>query len=80
MKNGDIFLAGAVDKKTSINDLAADLGAALRTEYPEKADPRQNAVFIRADADVKYEQFMDVLNKLEDTGFLKIGLVNEDIS
>ncbi len=78
-KDGNIYLAGATDKQTSLDNLAADLAVALKAEYPEKADPRDNAVFIRADADVKYEQFMDVLNKLQDTGYFKIGLVTEDI-
>jgi len=36
-------------------------------------------VFVQADAEVSYEQFMAVLNVLQSNGYLKIGLVNEDI-
>jgi biopolymer transport protein ExbD len=80
LKDGTIALAGAVDKTTTIEDLPNDLNAALLKEFPEKPDPRDNPVFIRAEADVKYEKFMDVLNKLEDVGYLKVGLVTEDIT
>jgi biopolymer transport protein ExbD len=67
------------DKITSIEGLPADLRDAFRAAHPEVADPRDNAVPISAEPEVRYEQFMDVLNRLEDTGFLKIALVTEDI-
>jgi biopolymer transport protein ExbD len=76
LENGTILI---VDKPTTLEGLPGDLGATLRSNAPEVADPRDNSVFIKADADVKYETFMEVLNKLEDTGFVKIGLINEDI-
>ncbi|HWE47271.1 MAG TPA: biopolymer transporter ExbD [Caulobacteraceae bacterium] len=78
--NGNMYLAGAVDKQTSMEAVVSDVSQALRTTYPEKGDPRNNSVFLRADADVKYDKFMDVLNTMEDAGYSKLGLINEDIS
>jgi biopolymer transport protein ExbD len=39
----------------------------------------EERVFVRADAEVKYESFMAVLNVLQANGYFKIGLINEDI-
>jgi biopolymer transport protein ExbD len=78
--NGNIFLAGAVDQATSEATLVSDVTAGFNKVYPDNGDPRNNTVFLRADADVKYDKFMDVLNDLEDAGYAKIGLINEDIS
>ncbi len=36
-------------------------------------------IFVQAGAETTYEQFMAVLNVLQATGYLKIGLVNEEI-
>ena len=78
--NGNIYLAGAVDQQTSEASLVSDVTGAFTRVYPDKGDARNNVVFLRADADVKYDKFMDVLNDLEDAGYAKIGLINEDIS
>ncbi len=67
------------DKMSSIVGLPTDLADAFKVAHPEEADPRNNPVPISAEPEVKYEQFMDVLNRLEDTGYLKIALVTEDI-
>ena len=40
---------------------------------------QQARVFIRADAEVPYNDFMTVMNTLQQNGFLKVGLMNEDI-
>jgi biopolymer transport protein ExbD len=73
---GQIFIK---DKGTSMQTLPGDLDATFRQVHPETADVHQNTVPIRADSEVKYEQFMDVLNRLEESGYLKIALVTEDI-
>ena len=78
--NGNVYLAGAVDQQTSMANLVQDVTGAFTKVYPDKGDPRTQTVFIRADADVKYDDFMDTLNTLEDAGYAKIGLINEDIS
>ncbi|HAJ04513.1 MAG TPA: biopolymer transporter ExbD, partial [Brevundimonas sp.] len=40
---------------------------------------QEERVFIRADAEVAYNEFMTVMNTLQQNGFLKVGLMNEDI-
>ena len=40
---------------------------------------QEERVFILADADVMYEQFMNVLNVLQANGYFKVGLINVEI-
>jgi len=72
-ESGNIYIA---DKETSIDALPSDVCAALGGGDPAC---REERVFVRADAEVKYDQFMEVMNKLQGTGFFKVGLLNEDI-
>ncbi|WP_312136166.1 biopolymer transporter ExbD [Brevundimonas sp. BH3] len=69
---GDLYIA---DKKTSLATLAADVCAAQGAV----ANCREERVFVRAQADVKYNQFMEVMNTLQENGMFKVGLLNEDI-
>ena len=71
-RTGSIFIA---EKQTTPETLGADLRVAIGGPAPEETQ-----VFIRADADVLYGQFMDVMNALQDEGFFKVGLIGEDIS
>ena len=71
-ETGSIFLA---TQQTSIEGLAADVCAALEVT----TDCRQERVFVRADPEVTYNQFMEVMNELQSKGFFKVGLLNEDI-
>lgn len=71
-KDGKLYI---VDKETSLEALPAALAAKIGG-----SNPQGEQVLIRADADVEYARFMEVLNTLQDSGFLKIGLINEDIS
>jgi len=75
-ENGDLYLA---DRATSLETLPSDLVGALQAKGVT-GDPRQERVFIRADADVMYADFMAVLNVLQGSGYFKVGLINEDIS
>ena len=75
-KSGALFLA---DRPTSLETLPSDLVGALAAKGVT-GDPRQERVFIRADADVLYADFMSVLNVLQGSGYFKVGLINEDIS
>jgi biopolymer transport protein ExbD len=68
---GSIFLA---DRQTTIETLAADVCVALAA-----ANCREERVFVRAQPEVKYDQFMEVMNTLQENGFFKVGLLNEDI-
>ena len=61
-------------KRSSLPLLATDLAAALAVP-----NPTGERVFIRADQDVKYRQFMDVINQLQTDGYFKIGLISEEV-
>jgi biopolymer transport protein ExbD len=54
-----------------------DLGGVL-TRHFNVPDPQQQTVMIRADRDVKYSQFMAVVNQLQTDGFYKVGLIAEE--
>jgi biopolymer transport protein ExbD len=73
--SGAIFIA---DTQTSLENLPIDIQAAMVKEGVT-GNFKEERVFVRADADVMYEQFMAVLNVLQYNGFYKIGLINEDI-
>jgi biopolymer transport protein ExbD len=70
-RGGHLFLAA---QPTSIGTLLPDLTRAL-----ESPNPTNERVMIRADRDVPYREFMDVLNTLQGGGFVKIGLIAEDL-
>jgi biopolymer transport protein ExbD len=72
-ETGSIFIA---DRQSTIETLAADVCNALGGGDPACKEER---VFVRADAEVKYNQFMEVMNDLQEHGFFKVGLLNEDI-
>ena len=71
-ETGSIFIA---DKQTTLEGLSADVCAALNVT----TDCREERVFVRADPEVTYNQFMEVMNELQSRGFFKVGLLNEDI-
>jgi len=73
-ESGSIFIA---DKQTTIETLANDVCAAVGN--PTGQGCQQERVFIRAQPEVKYNQFMEVMNDLQKNGFFKVGLLNEDI-
>ena len=70
-ETGSIFIA---DKQTSLEGLTADVCEALGG-----GACKEERVFVRADPEVTYNQFMDVMNELQSKGFFKVGLLNEDI-
>ena len=72
-ETGSIFIA---DQQTTLEGLSADVCTALGGGDPAC---RQERVFIRADPEVTYNQFMEVMNELQSKGFFKVGLLNEDI-
>ena len=73
--SGSIFIA---EKQTTIETLAADVCATVGN--PTGLGCTEERVFVRAQADVKYAQFMEVMNDLQTHGFFKVGLLNEDIT
>lgn len=72
-ETGSIFIA---EQQTTIETLAADVCAALGGGNPGCKEER---VFVRAQPEVKYNAFMEVMNDLQSNGFYKVGLLNEDI-
>ena len=68
---GQLFIA---EKQTSLDNLATDVCTALGGGACQ-----EERVFVRAQAEVKYNQFMEVMNELQGKGFYKVGLLNEDI-
>jgi biopolymer transport protein ExbD len=59
---------------TSLETLIKDITLALGS-----AHPTEERVMIRANRDVPYKEFMGVLNVLQGAGFVKIGLIAEDL-
>jgi biopolymer transport protein ExbD len=71
-KDGGIYI---VSDKTSLNTLGADLSRALAV-----GNPQGEVVLIRADKEVRYKDFMAVVNQLQTDGFYKVGLITEDVT
>jgi biopolymer transport protein ExbD len=69
--NGRIFIQ---DKQTDL----AILGDDLRESLGQRRNPTKERIFIRADKDVLYGDFMGVMNMLQDNGFYSVALVGED--
>ena len=63
------------DNASDIDSLGDDLKAAVGAR-----DPSKERIFIRGDEDVLYQDFMAVMNKLQDNGFYSVALVGEDKS
>ncbi|MBX3479282.1 MAG: biopolymer transporter ExbD [Caulobacter sp.] len=73
--SGAMFIDG---QQTRLENLPADIPA----DMAKKGVPgnfTDERVFLQADADVMYEQFMSVLNVLQANGYYKVGIINEDI-
>jgi len=71
-EGGKLFIG---PKEVTIENLPAEVCAALQPT-PNCRDER---LFVRAQPEVKYDQFMEVMNSMQTNGFLKVGLLNEDI-
>ncbi len=61
-------------QKSSKARLVGDLIAALGTR-----DPYAERILIRGDKDIDYTDFLSVLNELQQNGFTRVGLINEDV-
>ena len=69
--NGGLFIQ---DFRTDLPSLGDD----LRKQLGQKRNPTKERIFIRADKDVLYGDFMGVMNMLQDNGFYSVALVGED--
>lgn len=69
--NGGLFIQ---DFRTDL----ATLGDDLRRQLGSARNPTKERIFIRADKDVLYGDFMGVMNALQDNQFYSVALVGED--
>jgi biopolymer transport protein ExbD len=74
IQNGGVLYIG--EKPTTIETLIGDVTRELTLADEMGPDAR---VYIRADRTVKYGQFMDVMNTLQDGGFYQVALINEEL-
>ena len=71
-KNADLHIGNSF---TSLDSLGDDLKKQIGTR-----DPAHERIYIRADKDVVYGDFLDLMNKLQDNGFYSVALIGEDHS
>ncbi|ANF54657.1 biopolymer transporter ExbD [Brevundimonas diminuta] len=69
---GEVWIG---DFRTTVGSLGDDLKVQIGTR-----DPEQERIFIRADQQTRYGDFMQVMNALQDNGFYSVALVGEDQS
>ena len=69
--NGSLFIQ---DFRTDLPSLGDD----LRKQLGQTRNPTKERIFIRADRDVLYGDFMGVMNMLQDNGFYCVALVGVD--
>lgn len=65
-----------------IGDFPTDLtiiGDDLRKQVGRR-DPEKERIFIRADQEVRYGAFMEVMNALQDNGFYSVALIGQDMT
>ncbi len=75
-ENGRLNLSGK--QETDLGRLIGDLTKQL-VEFDPNVAPPEQSVLIRADAGVLYNDFMEVVNSLQQSGFYKVGLISEEI-
>ena len=76
IQRGGILFIG--EAPTKLDSLAGDLSTVLSQDDPT-LPPTQQRVYIRADRDVLYGEFMAVMNDLQGNGFFQVALINEEL-
>jgi biopolymer transport protein ExbD len=71
-ESGSLYIG---TQETALSTLAADLSRVVGG-----SNPTEERVFVRADGNVEYGNFMNVMNALQDGGFYKVALVGEDLA
>ncbi|HYE44766.1 MAG TPA: biopolymer transporter ExbD [Caulobacter sp.] len=74
-KSGAVFIG---ERATTVERLAGELPVAMRAAGVEGPVQMQRIV-VRADAEVRYEQFMGVVNALQQGGYYRIDLMTEEL-
>jgi len=70
-RNGRLYV---MDYKTDLGTLGDD----IRKQLAGKRDPTKERIYIRADQDTQYGDFMDVMNTLQDNGYYSVALIGID--
>lgn len=76
LQRGQIVFIG--EQATNLDRLTGDLSVVLAKEDPT-IPPTEQRVYIRADRDVLYGDFMAVMNTLQGNGFYQVALINEEL-
>ena len=71
-KSGNIYIG---DFPTDLSAIGDDLRVAVGSR-----DPERERIFIRADQEVRYGAFMEVMNALQDNGFYSVALIGQDMT
>ena len=71
-KSGTIFIG---DFPTDLSAIGDDLRQSVG-----RRDPEKERIFIRADQEVRYGAFMEVMNALQDNGFYSVALIGQDMT
>ena len=74
-RGGGIYIG---TQSTSLERLAGDLSTVLTRDDPT-TPPTEQRVYIRANRDVTYGEFMSVMNDLQGNGFYQVALINEEL-
>jgi biopolymer transport protein ExbD len=70
--DGDVYIG---DFRTDVGSMGSEL-----TSQIGRRNPADERIFIRADQQTRYGDFMQVMNALQDNGFYSVALVGEDTS
>jgi biopolymer transport protein ExbD len=76
-----VYISIQSNGRIFIQDFPSDLstlGDDLRRQLGATRNPTKERIFIRADKDVMYGDFMGVMNMLQDNQFYSVALVGED--
>jgi biopolymer transport protein ExbD len=73
---GHVFIVG---RETSLANLDRDLQGALVLSDPGKS-PKDDTILIKANQQVRYSDFMAVVNQLQTDGYFKISLITEEVT
>jgi biopolymer transport protein ExbD len=76
-----VYISIQANGRLFIQDFPTDLatlGDDLRSNLGARRNPTKERIFIRADKDVMYGDFMGVMNMLQDNQFYSVALVGED--
>jgi len=75
-----VYISIKQDGRVYVGDSASDLDS-LGDDLIKavgRRNPTQERIFIRGDENMQYQDFMAVMNKLQDNGFYSVALVGED--